>query len=184
MSSYSGREVDAKSFETMLRLLKVLKQKATKYTLQREKVKLDSNKIRHMFEAYENFDAADSVDSETTIESERINRSSAVAWILYYFNAFINNDVKTLSEKETNNIVTFYSQEERHYAKCTRVKIEQEDNKELDFNGKMKIYVGIASPLEVFMNLSKVLFKTFFSGISKSQNSFPIFFEINNCRIF
>ena len=96
-----------------MKLLKVLKQKSAKYTLQREKVKLDSNKIRHMFFDYENFDEADSVNSDfKATESERINRSSAVNWFLYYYNTFINTDTKNLSEEENKNIANFYTEEE------------------------------------------------------------------------
>jgi len=42
---FSKTEFDAKTFDTMMKLLKVLKQNTAKYTLQRDKVKLDSNKI-------------------------------------------------------------------------------------------------------------------------------------------
>jgi len=42
---FSKTEFDPKTFDTMMKLLKVLKQNTAKYTLQRDKVKLDSNKI-------------------------------------------------------------------------------------------------------------------------------------------
>ena len=126
-----------------MKLLKVLKQKATKYTLQREKVKLDYKKIRHMFFDYENFDDADSVNSD--FETTENERSSAVNWFLYFYNTFINTDNKNLSEEENENIANFYTEEERHAVKCAKVKIEQKENVDLDFNGAMKIY-SHASP--------------------------------------
>ena len=129
-----------------MKLLKVLKQKAAKYTLQRDKVKLDSNKIRQMFFNYEKFDEADNVNSDfEATESERINRSSAVNWFLYYYNTFINTYTKNLSEEENENIANFYTEEERHAVKCAKVKIEQKENVDLDFNGAIKIY-SHASP--------------------------------------
>ena len=47
-----------KKMKVIILLLKSLKQRAALYTLQRDKVKLDSSKIRHFFIEYENFDAS------------------------------------------------------------------------------------------------------------------------------
>jgi len=42
----------------------------------------------------------------------------------------------------------------------------------------MKVYVGTASPLEIFMTMTKVLFRSIFTNIKKSENSCQVLFEI------
>ena len=59
----------------------------------------------------------------------------------------MNKDVENLCEEENKNVASFYSQEERSAVKCARVKIEQKENIDLDYNSSMKVYVSTASPL-------------------------------------
>ena len=106
-----------------------------------------------------------------------MNRSASVNWLLNYYNIYIKNDTKILADEESKNIMSVYSEDERSKLKCARIKVEQKDSVNLDFNDKMKIYIGI-SPLETFMLLMKVLFFKFFAGLRKSEDSCQILFEI------
>ena len=94
-----------------------------------------------------------------------------------YYNVYINNDTQTLSDDERRSIMSIYNEEKISKIKCARIKIEQKENVNLDFNDRMKVYIA-GNPLETFMNISNILFLKYFNNVEKSENSCKIFLEI------
>lgn len=176
-SSTSG-DMRASNLRIMLTLLKLLKQRAAKYTVERNKIKLNKSKIRSLFDEFLNFEDVDSEYSTNSFVSEESERLTLVNWFLTYYNVFVNNDAAVLSNEENKKIISFYTAVEREGIKCSRIKVEQKDNLELDFNDQSKIPHNGSSPYESFSIMIKTMFFKFFSNLNKNENSCQIMFEI------
>lgn len=173
---FSSTSVDMKAsnLKTMIALLKLLKLRAVRYTVERDKIKLKKSKIRSLFNKFLNFQDAGHDQSANTFGDEE--RLSLVNWFLTYYNIFINNNTASLVQDK--NIVSFYTVEERESIKCSRIKVEQKDNLDVDFNDQSKIPHTGSSPYESFCTIIQAMFLNFFSNLNKKENSCQIMFEI------
>ena len=176
-SSPSG-DMRASKLKILIDLLKLLKQRAAKYTAERTKIKLNKSKIQSLFYEFINFEDVDSEFSTNSFVGEEPERLTLVNWFLSYYNIFINNDTVVLSKEGNKNIVSFYTEEERDRIKCSRITVQKKENLDLDFNDQSKIPQTGSSPYENFSTMIKTMFLKFFSNLIKKENSCQIMFEI------
>ena len=172
--SSKSNDMNASNLKIMLDLLKLLKRRAAKYTAERNKVRLDKPKIHKLFDAFINYDE----HFVHNFAGEEPERLALLNWFLTYYNVYVNKDTAVLSNEENDRIASFYSKEERERIKCARIKVEQKDRMDLDFNDQTKIPHTGSSPYEIFIMLIKTLFFKIFSEVHTNENMCQIMYEI------
>ena len=153
---FSSKTSDWQRKQSMLvRLAKLLKTRAVRYTLNREKVKLKISKAEKLLNEYNYLDDV-VVESVSSVESdvENYTKMAAVKWFLKYYDVFVN---KSVSMEDRMDLIKLFSADEGTFTHCTRLKIEQKHDVNLDFRVNVpKAREGI-SPSESFTNIQKVL---------------------------
>ena len=87
---FSSVEKRGKNLSILLKLLKVLKQRALSYTVEREKKQVEQDDIINLLKYYLNNNDDDDDDDE------QLNRMIHVKWFLKFYNIYVNK-----VEKET-----------------------------------------------------------------------------------
>ena len=112
----------------LIRLLKLLKKKVAYHTIAREKVQLSKSNIEIILDKFIDSNETDSTASiESDVSENNWNKFRIVKWLLKYYDVFINKN-KDIKKEEKDSIVSFFTNAERQFTKCMRLKLEQKKN--------------------------------------------------------
>ena len=130
--------------------------------MNREKVQIKRSKIEQILYDYVNFS-----DESENVTTKNWFKMSTIHWFLKYFDVYIN---KNVSLEERNKMGSFFTSEERQFAQCSCLKIEQKPKVDLDFTNYTNL-PGDSNPYKSFNLMQKVLYEDFFNNIPNNVES-------------